>query len=253
VNLLRAEIAFAVSRGGDAPLLLLNAARQLEPLDVRLARETYLEALSAALFAGRMARGGDALEVAKAARMAPPAPHPPRASDLLLDGLAVLLTAGYAAGTPILKRALGTFRSGGIPDDEALRWTWLACRAAIDVWDYDTWDVLSIRLIELTRDAGALAALPLALTLRMGVHLYAGELGTVASLSAEVKAVTEATASQLAPYGGLLLAAWQGREAEASAVIKRAAGRGNRGALRSLGQRGPLQRARPLSRRAGRS
>jgi DNA-binding CsgD family transcriptional regulator len=219
VNLLRAEIAFAVNRGGDAPLLLLNAARQLEPLDVRLARETYLEALSAALFAGRMARGGDALEVAKAARMAPPAPHPPRASDLLLNGLAVLLTAGYAAGTPILNRALGTFRSGDIPDDEALRWTWLACRAAIDVWDYDTWDVLSIRLVELTRNAGALAALPLALTLRMGLHLYAGELGTVASLSAEVKAVTEATASQLAPYGALLLAAWQGREAEASAVI----------------------------------
>jgi DNA-binding CsgD family transcriptional regulator len=219
-NLLRAKIAFAVSRGGDAPLLLLSAARRLEPLDVSLARETYLEALSAALFAGRMVRGGDALEVAKAARMAPPAPHPPRASDLLLDGLAILLTAGYAAGAPMLKRAVEAFRSGGIPDEEALRWTWVACRSAMEVWDYDAWDVLSIRLVDLTRDAGALAALPLALTFRMGLHLYAGELGTVASLTAEVQAVTEATASQLAPYGALLLAAWQGREAEASAVIK---------------------------------
>ncbi|HEY2436274.1 MAG TPA: LuxR C-terminal-related transcriptional regulator, partial [Solirubrobacteraceae bacterium] len=105
-------------------------------------------------------------------------------------------------------------------DAEALRWTWVACRSAMDVWDHEALEVLSIRLVELTRNAGALAALPLALTLRMGIHLYAGDLGTVTSLSAEVEAVTEATASQLAPYGALLLAAWRGREAEAAAVIK---------------------------------
>ncbi|HEY2438230.1 MAG TPA: AAA family ATPase, partial [Solirubrobacteraceae bacterium] len=220
VGVLRAEIAFVVNRGNDAPPLLLQAAKQLERLDVRLARETYLEAISAAQFAGRLARGGGVLEVAEAARAAPPSPQPPRASDLLLDGLAVLLTAGYAAGAPMLKRALEAFRSADIPGDEALRWTWLACRTAIDLWDSDAWDVLSVRLVELTRDAGALAALPLALTLRMGLHQYAGELDAVASLSAEVEAVTEATASQLAPYGALLLAAWQGREAEASEVIE---------------------------------
>ncbi|HEY2200637.1 MAG TPA: LuxR C-terminal-related transcriptional regulator, partial [Solirubrobacteraceae bacterium] len=178
-------------------------------------------AIAAALFAGRLARGADALEVAKAARAAPRPAQPPRVSDLLLDGLAVLLTAGYAAGAPMLKRALEAFRNEDVSGDEALRWTWLACRAAIGVWDYDTWDVLSTRLVELARNAGALAALPLALTLRMGLHLYAGELGVVASLGAEVEAVTEATGSQLAPYGALLLAAWQGREAEASEVIER--------------------------------
>ena len=220
VGLLRAQIAFAVNRGSDAPALLLQAAKELEPLDVRLARDTYLEALSAAKFAGRLASGGGVREAAEAARAAP-APAPPlRASDLLLDGLAVLLAAGYAAGAPTLKLALEAFRSADIPGDEALRWTWLACRTAIDLWDYETWDVLSIRLVELTRDAGALAAPPLALTLRMGLHLYAGELDRVASLTAEVEALTEATASQLAPYGALLLSAWQGREAEASGVIK---------------------------------
>jgi DNA-binding CsgD family transcriptional regulator len=220
VGLLRAQIAFAVNRGSDAPALLLQAAKQLESLDVRQARETYLEALSAAQFAGRLARGGGVLEAAEAARAAP-APAPPlRAVDLLLDGLAALLAAGYAAGAPTLKLALQAFRSEDIPGDEALRWTWLACRTAIDLWDYDTWDVLSTRLVELTRDAGALAALPLALTLRMGLHLYAGDLGAVASLTAEVEALTEATASQLAPYGALLLAAWQGREAGASEVIE---------------------------------
>jgi outer membrane PBP1 activator LpoA protein len=47
-DLLRGQIAFASSRGSDAPPLLLKAARQFEPLDPRLARETYLDALAAA-------------------------------------------------------------------------------------------------------------------------------------------------------------------------------------------------------------
>ena len=77
VDLLRAQIAFAVRRGSDAPPLLLKAAKRLEPLDLTLARETYLEALSAAIFAGRLATGGGVLEAAEAARAAPPAPGPP--------------------------------------------------------------------------------------------------------------------------------------------------------------------------------
>jgi outer membrane PBP1 activator LpoA protein len=72
VDLLRAQIAFDMSRGRDAPPLLLNAARRLEPLDATLARETYLQALAAVLFAERLARGGSVLETARAARAAPP-------------------------------------------------------------------------------------------------------------------------------------------------------------------------------------
>jgi hypothetical protein len=68
VDLLRAQVAFVVSRGSDAPQLLLNAARRLEPLDLTLARETHLDALWAALmFVGRVADGGRLLEAAKAA------------------------------------------------------------------------------------------------------------------------------------------------------------------------------------------
>ena len=75
-DLLRGQIAFSSSRGSDAPPLLLKAARQFEPLDSRLARETYLDALAAATFAGRLALGGGMREVAEAARMAPPPPGP---------------------------------------------------------------------------------------------------------------------------------------------------------------------------------
>jgi hypothetical protein len=91
VDLLRAQITFASSRGSDAPALLLRAAKRLEPLDLALARETYLDALSAAMFVGRLAAGIGVMEVAQAA-LAAPKPHPPRASDLLLDGLATRFT-----------------------------------------------------------------------------------------------------------------------------------------------------------------
>jgi hypothetical protein len=57
VDLLRARIAMAVNRGRDAAPLLLAAAQRLAPLDAALARETYLEALDAAIFAGRLGRG----------------------------------------------------------------------------------------------------------------------------------------------------------------------------------------------------
>ena len=220
VDLLRAQIAFAANRGSNAPPLLLKAAKALEPLDARLARETYLEALAASMFAGRLATGGGVLEAGEAARAGPPSSQPPSAPDLLLDGLACRFTEGYAAGAPILKRALSAFRSEEIPLGEEARWLWLACWTAMDLWDDETWEVLSNRLVQLVRDTGALTALPIALSTRIYLHLYAGELAAAVSLIEEVEAVAEATASHLAPYGALELAALEGREVEASELIE---------------------------------
>ncbi len=218
-DLLRGQIAFASRRGSDAPPLLLKAAKSLEPLDVRLARETYLEALSAALFAGRLALGGGAREVAEAARAAPPPPQPARAPDLLLDGLALVITEGYPAGAPMLKQAVSAFRAD-VSREEGLRWGWQADRSAGLLWDYESWDLLSARRVKLARDAGALTALPFAATLRAGVHLWAGEFAVAASLVAEVESVTEATGSPIAPTGAVALAAFAGREANAAELIE---------------------------------
>jgi len=171
---LRGQIAFSSSRGSDAPPLLLKAARQFEPLDPRLARETYLDALAAATFAGRLALGGGMVEVAEAARAAPPPPGPPRPPDLLLDGLALLICEGYPAGAPVLRQAVSAFRGTDVSREEGLRWLWLASYAAGIVWDYDSWDVLSDRQVTLARDTGALIALPIALSMRSSVHLFAG-------------------------------------------------------------------------------
>jgi DNA-binding CsgD family transcriptional regulator len=238
-DLLRGQIAFSSSRGSDAPPLLLKAARQFEPLDPRLARETYLDALAAATFAGRLALGGGVREVAEAARMAPPPPGPARGPDLLLDGLALLVTEGYPAGAPVLRQAVSAFRGTDVSTEEGLRWLWLACRAASLVWDYASWVVLSGRHVTLARDAGALTALPITFTMRAAVHLFAGEFTEAASMVAQTESVIEATGSSMAPYGALALAVFRGQEAQATQLIQTAtddAERRGEGRAHSLAQ-----------------
>jgi DNA-binding CsgD family transcriptional regulator len=218
VDLLRAQVVFASSHGRDAPPLMLSAARRLETLDVGLARETYLEAFTAALFVGRLSPAvGD---VARAARMAPAPLVPGRAPDLLLDGLALLVTEGYSAGTPALRRALLAFRAQDISAEEGLSWLWLAGRAAMAAWDDETWHILASRHVKLARDSGALSELPLAVRSRILLHAHAGELEEGAALIAEAQAVADATGTQLAPYGATGIAAWRGRAAEATELIQ---------------------------------
>jgi DNA-binding CsgD family transcriptional regulator len=221
VDLMRAETAFASSRGHEAPALLLRAARRLEPLDPKLARDTYLEALTAAMFAGRMAArtGVGVTEVAQAARQAP-RPAEPDNGDLLLDALATLFTEGYTASVPLSKRAIRSFCSSELSAEEGLRWFWLVDAIAADLWDDQTWDLLADRHLTLARDAGALGELVLALNSRIVFELFAGELGTAATLADEAGVVTETTGIGIVPYGALWLSAWQGRESEALALIR---------------------------------
>ena len=217
------QIRFAVDRGRDAPPLLLAAARRLETLDAKLSRETYLDAFSAALFAGRLAQGAGVREVAEAvlaANWGESGGQLPRACDLLLEGVAVLTTQGYAAGAPTLKRALSAFRDEPMSEEDALRWLWLACRVARALGDDATWDALTDRQVRLARKAGALSLLPIALIERFGVQLFFGDLREAQSLVAEAEAVVEATGSHLAPQGAIALAAWRGSEEEVSALIE---------------------------------
>ena len=223
VDMLRAQIAFASSRGSEAAPLLLSAAKRLEPLDVRLARDTYLDALSAAQFAGRLAGHVGVSEVAQAALAAPPPSGPPRAADLLLEALTKRFTDGYAAAAPMSKRALSAFLSDDISSEDELRRMWLPCRVAVDLWDDETWHVLAGRRVTLARELGAFNELPLALSMSMSEQTFTGGLTAAAELADEVETAAEATGSQLPPYGPLFLAAWRGREAEASELILAAA------------------------------
>ena len=219
LDVLRAQISFATQMGSDAPPLLLKAARRLEGLDVRRSRETYLDALTAALFAGRLAKGPSARDIAGAARAAPRPADPPRASELLLDGLALLITDGYAAGAPVVRQALHAFRGGSATMDERLRWSWLAAAAAGLIWDFDAWDVLTADQLQVARDAGALTVLPLSLSTRAGAHLYMGEVTAAESLVEQIDAVADVTDTRTAPYAALLVAALRGRQDEARPLI----------------------------------
>jgi DNA-binding CsgD family transcriptional regulator len=218
-DLLRAQITFDSSRGNEAPSLLLKAAKRFERLDPALARETYLEAFAAVVFAGRLA-SVDVAKVAKAARAAPALPQPPRASDLLLDGLVVLVTQGHAAAAPAVRRALDAFRSDELPADEGIRWLWLAGATAASLWDAEAWDALSGRLVQLARDAGGLTALTVGLLTRAKLHVLAGEFAVAASLVEEIGSVAAASGIRMPRYGALALAAFRGREAEAPRVIE---------------------------------
>jgi DNA-binding CsgD family transcriptional regulator len=221
VELLRGQVTFAVTRGGDAPQLLLQAAKRLEPMDGALARETYLEAFAAALFADQLTRGSGVREIAEAvlaAEWGEGSRRSPRAFDLLLEGIAVVTIDGYGPGAPTLKRALHAFHDEPMSDQDALRWLWLACRAARALGDEVSWDELSERQVRLAREAGELSLLPIALAERFSLQLYLGDYVAAEALVVETEAVAEATGSRLAPQGAIL-AALRGEEAEATALI----------------------------------
>jgi DNA-binding CsgD family transcriptional regulator len=219
VDLLRGEIVFASGQGSDASSLLLKAAKRLEPLNVSLARETYLTAWIAALFAARLAGSGDLPEVSRAAQALPPAAEP-RPVDLVLAGLALLVADGPAAAAPTLRQAVSVFTGAGLTVEDGLRWGWMAQGAASALWDSDAWHVMLVRQLQLARDAGALERLPLLLASLGTEVVWSGDFAAGAALVAEADAVCEATGSRSFPFTAMMLASLRGNQDEAAALIE---------------------------------
>jgi len=219
VDLLRGQIAFASGLGSDAPSLLLKAAKRLEPLDLELARETYLSAWMAALFAGRFAGAGDLMEVSRAARSLR-SDHSSRPVALVLDALTLLVTDGPTAAAPALRQAASVFASASISAEEGIRWGWLAQAAASAVWDDVRWRAMLLRQVQIARDVGALDQLPIDLGSLGTDAAWSGDFAAAAALVAETDAVCEATGSRSAPFAAMLLAALRGDQAEAAPLIE---------------------------------
>jgi DNA-binding NarL/FixJ family response regulator len=231
VELLRGQIAFASSMGTTAPPLLLQAAQRLERLDPELARETYLDAWGAALFAGRFASTGNLLKVSHAAMSAPPPTRPLRASDLLLHSLATAVTEGRAAAAPLLRRTVTAFVDEASAGQENFRWGWMTTIPPNILWDEDSWHAISARHLKEARDAGALARLPIDLADWAMLVAWCGDFPAAAAAIAEAEAITTATGTHIAPYAQLLLAALRG-QSDASPLIEstiRDAGTGGQG------------------------
>ena len=220
VDMLRGQIAFASGMGGDAPPLLLKAAARLEPLHPDLARETYLSAWGAAVFAGRLEGSGELVEVCRAARSAPAPAQPPRPADLLLEGFALAGTDGRAAAAPVLRQARAAFASERTPAEDRLRWAWLAGNTAVYLWDVDGYEAISAGATQLARAAGALDQLPIGLQAQAAVATWCGDFPAAAALIREVRLVCEATGTLMAPYAAISLAAARGRESEAIPLLE---------------------------------
>jgi DNA-binding CsgD family transcriptional regulator len=220
VDLLRGSIAFAAGVGGDAATLLLKAAKGLEPFNMELARETYLNAWAVAVFAAD-AGAEDLLKISSAAQALEP-PATPRAVDMLLDALTLMITDGRAAAAPMLLQAGRAFVDADMSAEDCLRWGWLATAASTNIWDDDTTTrLLAARIVDLIRDAGALAQLPIALAVLGTVTAWSGDFASAASMIAEADAVSAVTGGRIAPYTALRLVALQGSEEEAVALISR--------------------------------
>ncbi len=219
IELLRGRLASASRIGGEAPLQLLKAAQRLERLDVDLARKTYLDAWGAAMYAGHLARpGGHLTEVSRAAKAAPRPRQPSDPFDELLDGLATLVADNRAAAAPALRRALNALLTSDIPAESWLQWGVLASAAAVTLWDFEGWKETT-RQCDMARDAGALAMLSITINGQAMIAAWSGDLEASAALVAEDDALKQAIGTQIAPYGALLLNAYQGRIGEATALI----------------------------------
>jgi DNA-binding CsgD family transcriptional regulator len=218
IDLLRGQIAYASRMTGDAVPLLLKAGKRFESLDVDLARETYLRAFSAAAFGDR-APSTALPDVCRAARALPPLTEPPRTADLVLDGLALLITEGRSAAAPTMQRAASLFASADLPIEDALRWGWVATTGRYAMWDNDGARAICTWQLQLFRDAGALEGLTFVLVALSFATVRSGDFAAGASLMAELDEVTAATGGTIPSRAGILLLSLQGRQAEASALI----------------------------------
>ncbi len=220
VDLLHAQLAFVSSRGTDATALLLAAAHRFEALDPSLARETYVDAFSAALFGARLNGPVGVPEVAEAARAAPGAPHAePVTADLLLDAL-VALADDYDAAVPRCREAVLRLSGNRASAKERLRWLWQGCILALEIWDDEHAFSLSRSSVQIARETGTLSELALALSAHTPILVFCGDLATAGATVSETALVQATTGIRSAPYGALILSAWQGREIETTSLIE---------------------------------
>jgi DNA-binding CsgD family transcriptional regulator len=216
--LLRAQLAFASGRARESIRLFMSAADQLQELDPTVARETYLEAWAAAVFAGEPGGDTSLLAVSAAAARLPQVADPGPAG-VLLEGLSKCITEGRVAAAPLLRRSMDFFASPDLSVEDSLRWGWMMGSPPSLLWDEKALRQIMQRQIDLMRGAGALARLPVLLSSLAIVAAWRGDFAGAAAAKAEMDAVVEATGTRIAPYGAMLVSALRGRTEEATTLF----------------------------------
>ena len=213
VSRMRARAGYALRRERSAPRQLLRAAQALEPFDRALARDTYMEALSAAVYAGRLGEPGAVEEVAQAILVATADDRSERAQDLILRGQALLAAEGQDAALSTVRQALQAFLRPSA-DTLQLRWMWFGGRAAQDIWDAEGLRTLTERQVTLARASGALQVLPMALSSLMVVRTFDGDLDSAEDVCDDIDAILSITGHPLPLYGRIFVAAYRGQVEE---------------------------------------
>jgi DNA-binding CsgD family transcriptional regulator len=208
-QLLRGQLELYLTRGSDAPALLLKAARAMTRFDPPLARETYLEAVHAAGYAGSLPSGETVGSIARAALAEAPVVEPPRPVDLLLDAMARFYADGAAAATQSA-RAANEALLAAEPSPEAMRWTVLGANLAFETFDDELIVALAERAIEVARKTGMVSLFVIAGWMLFGAKVLTGDLTGGETLLREVIAVAQDVGASAPGFGLAALHAWRG-------------------------------------------
>ncbi len=213
---LRGAVRIVLGKPAEASPILLDAARELQPLDPGQAWNTLLEAFEAALAAGRFARGAGTAEVLQAVRMRPSS-QDARASvaSLALDGFAALAEHKDKAGVARLRQAIAAAAQQA-PGSEHLRFVFFAPLAAYEILDDAALHASCARAVAQARSHGSPAEVAWTLGLLSYSDALAGRFTAAENATAEARELAAATgvaADLRTGISDLAVLAWQGREA----------------------------------------
>lgn len=221
LDVVRGRLLFTLERSARPVELFLSAAEALAPTDPAAARETYLDALSAATLAASGEDGSDIRSTAERASAAPPpAPDGHRTIDRLLEVMREMAVAEPAESLPLLRRHLQEFTDVADDPGSRARWLWIASRLAAIGWDERRWGDFIDEGVATARAAGALTAVAATITTGVALELLRGRGRDARALADEALEIWDSIAIPRAPYGIGAVAAWDG-EPEGRALLTR--------------------------------
>jgi DNA-binding CsgD family transcriptional regulator len=185
-----------------ASLRLLRAADRLAQYDHTLARAARLDVVRFAFFL----QSAETLEAVAASLDGSPSSKADEVLELFAQGYAQLLRSGFPAGMEQLRGAMVALRDR--QELEAADLTLLPFAEGItkSLWDFDSWETLARRTVEVARTSGAFTSLSPFLGWWADANVAAGDFVAAAGALAEARAVAEATGAKNDWESGWLVA-----------------------------------------------
>jgi DNA-binding CsgD family transcriptional regulator len=208
----------------DAASIHFETAQAIESIDIRSARDLYMDALEAARLSGSLTRNTSPQEIARAALAAPMPPGDPTVSDAILEATATRIAIGFEASVPLFRAVIDELSSSEPSSSSPTRWGLNQVYAAWDMWDADRARAMLDQTELRQRSRGELDSLRVTLLFAAQQDLLCGDLRSAAACSAEALAVVAAIEGEGPRFSawkatGAARLAWQGRDTEARDAI----------------------------------